>query len=179
MNDESLRQACEGAKTGDRDAFEGIYRTTVDEVFRYVYARVRNRDDTYDVVQNVYVELWDSMPSFTYQARGGFYRYLYTITKRQVIGHYNSRPSTTSLEDVPEQADESPHPEDLERTTLLHTLGLMREPDRTIIELRYWGGLPFRDIADRIGMSTTATKVRHFRALRALHKAFNHHEEKN
>jgi RNA polymerase sigma-70 factor (ECF subfamily) len=49
----------------------------------------------------------------------------------------------------------------------LQTLG---EADREVLVLRYLEDLPFADIADALGITQNAAKVRHFRALERMRK---------
>ena len=49
--------------------------------------------------------------------------------------------------------------------TLLEKLSLR---DREVVDLRYFAGLPFAEIANMLGDNESAVKVRHHRAIRKL-----------
>lgn len=49
---------------GDQAAFEAVYEHTVDDVFRTVTFLMGNTHDVHDLVNEVYIEMWKSLPSY-------------------------------------------------------------------------------------------------------------------
>ena len=47
--------------TNDEQAFREIYEFTIDRVFNYVLLRTGDRENTKEIVQEIYLSLWKSI----------------------------------------------------------------------------------------------------------------------
>ena len=54
----------ERARAGDREAFERLMETHLERVWGLVWRVLRHREDTEDVVQEVFLTAWRSLPGF-------------------------------------------------------------------------------------------------------------------
>ena len=45
-------------KEGDSKAFEAIYDQYSDQLFRYTYSRVKEKETSEEIVQEIFVSLW-------------------------------------------------------------------------------------------------------------------------
>lgn len=83
---ERLEELCRRLTTSDRGAFEAVFRLFRDDLVRYVCSVVRREAVAHDLVQDVFVALWDtrrtldptlSLKAFVYRmARNAAYRHL-------------------------------------------------------------------------------------------------------
>ena len=70
------------ARDGDREAFASIVRGYADEIRRFTMQLVPDLD-TDDVVQDTFIRLWKSLPTFRHDASGR--TFLYGIARRAAI----------------------------------------------------------------------------------------------
>jgi RNA polymerase sigma-70 factor, ECF subfamily len=179
----SLESLITESKHGSTDAFRLLYEQLADKVFRFVRARSHSRDDALDILQDVFVDFWKSLrqSQFQYSTDAQVYAFLYTIASRKLSRYYRFRffqrqvVSLDVVEDILPTVgisgdingeDQSAKQDVLD---LANALPRLRANDREIIQLRYFAGLPFAEIADLLGESENTLKVRHHRALERLH----------
>ena len=158
----------------DEHAFREVYDTTIDRVFAYVLLRVRNREDAKELVQEIYVSLWKSLPKFTWQGEESFYGFLWLVVKRRLIRSWLHRPRTVSLDEVYDiSAEESPQ-EDYRH--LLSKISLLKKQERLVIELRYFAHNTFDELSRTLGIKESNAKVIHHRALKKLRESLGTYE---
>lgn len=76
---------CRRLTRSDRAAYEEIFRATRDDLWRYVHSIVRDGSGAHDLVQDVFVSLWDLRtrldPALSLQA------YLYRMARNRAYRH--------------------------------------------------------------------------------------------
>ncbi len=167
---QNLEDLLERAKT-DENAFREIYEFTIDRVFRYVLLRVQKKEDVKEIVQEIYLSFWKSLPKFTYISDEHFYGFLWQVVRRRIIKARSRQQNTVSLEEIYDlPSDESPK-EDYRH--LLQKISSLREKERLVVELRYFCNNSFAEIAQILNITETNAKVIHHRAISTLRKLFN------
>ncbi len=160
-----LETLLEGA-AADEISFKLLYELTADKVFRYFVVRTRSREQSLDLTQNVYTELWRALPRFTYQSDDQFYGFLFTIARRTMVRSWRLLRREASLPEgfdlgVPAETKE-------DYRALLGKVASLPEKQRLVVELRYFADLSFAEIAAALKITENNAKVIHHRALLAL-----------
>lgn len=164
----------ESAK-GNTLVFKDLYDRLTDRIFSYVRSRARSREDTLDITQEVFVDFWKSLGTFEYISEAKLYGFLYTVAARRISKHYRFSRPQTSLDEIGDVfADEHDTVSAVEALRAVDSLKRLNDTDRKLIGLRYYSGLPFAEIADILGKSENAVKVRHHRAIEKLQRIFHH-----
>lgn len=160
------------AAQGDVRAYEELYRDHVGRVHALCLRMTRDRGEAEELVQDVFVKLWDKLGSF----RGGsaFSTWLHRVTVNTVIEHLRARGRWRERHD--DEADPElaagaavAHPEgsdvDLERA-------IARLPTRArmIFVLHDVEGHKHREIAELTGLAVGTCKA-HLHRARALLRA--------
>lgn len=70
---------------GDHDALREIFEQYHKRVYRIAYGVLRHREDALDVVQEVFIKLYQSIKNF--KGRSNFYTYLYRMAMNTAIDH--------------------------------------------------------------------------------------------
>lgn len=73
-------------KTGDRLAFEMIYRRYVRSLYREISKRINNLDIAEDLTQDIFLTLWEKREA--YQPKGDIFPYLYGMAMNRVLNYY-------------------------------------------------------------------------------------------
>ena len=112
--DEDLIEAILG---GDEKAFEALYERYFPRIYHFVDRRVHNRADVEEVTQEVFVNLFLSLPGFRREAP--FVAWVFGVTRRTIAARFKKkrRETVTLSEDDAEQAG------------TLSAAGVNREPD--------------------------------------------------
>lgn len=152
---------------GDTTTFKKLYELLQSRVFAYVRSRITTHDDALDVTQQVFIELWKSLPRFTYQSDAAFYGFLFTIVKRQLVRVYRgARNESVALDneaEIPDgEIDRGEH------DVVMRALKTLDETSREIVVLHHWSRYTFGEIGGMLSMTESAVRVRHHRALLTL-----------
>ncbi len=148
-------------------ALDDLYRAHATEVYRYAYAVLGNHADAEDVTQTTFVNALRALERGERPRKPS--NWLITITHnivRQRFRQQQARPTEVELDrDVAQQSadNEGPSMEELVR-------GLQRIPQsqREALVMRELEGRPYREIAEILGLSTSALETLLFRARRSL-----------
>ena len=150
---------------------ETIYAQFSHKVMGYIHARVRNRADAEDLCADVFEKVQRKLGDFD-PSRSSVSTWVFTITRNTVIDHYRrSRPTAELDENI---SDDTELDEGLLNSeTLSELAGALRalpEEMRDIIVLRYYDGKPLTEVAEIMGLSYGAVKLRHQAALAKLRR---------
>jgi RNA polymerase sigma-70 factor (ECF subfamily) len=172
---EELAELVTAAQAGDRQAFDELVRRTYVEMYTLAVRLTANEEDASDVVQEAYLRAWKGIRRFRGDAQ--FTTWMYRITanaastmtqrrRRQRVTHIDevAEPVEMRLEHQPEGAAESAAA--LEELSV--AVSELPPKLRAIIVLKDVYGLSHEDIAEELGISVAAAKVRLHRGRRKL-----------
>lgn len=162
---EALIQRC---VNGEEESLRELTRAISAPLLPYLLSRTPRREDALDALQDTLVDVWQSLPRFTYRSDAAFFKFVFTIGRRKLSRTRAMRIHEEALPDTHDVADMDAPSSPEERIVVSRALTGLSERDREIVMLRYWSGLPFSTIASILSMTEGAVRVRHHRALRDL-----------
>lgn len=161
------------AKEGDMEAFREIYEEYIGYVFLFVRSRVSTREDALDITQDTFIDFWKGLKKFQFEENTSKLRnFLLTIASRKISRFYRFRKKTVSFEDLENVLHEENYAQVIDSIMVESLLKRLTSKDREVIELRYFAGMPFTQIAEALGKSESAIKVRHHRAIQKLQEYY-------
>ncbi|MBT1001870.1 ECF RNA polymerase sigma factor SigK [Paenarthrobacter sp. DKR-5] len=152
---------------GNHQAFSEFYARTSRRVFGLVCRIVVDHGLSEEVVQDVYISVWRD--ARTYRADAGSpVSWLLTIAHRRAVDKVRSREASTSREARWGAASHSVPYDDVAETVLdradaggLKTaLASLVPAQREAIDLAYFGGLTYREVAEKLGVPLPTIKSR-------------------
>ena len=162
----------ERAKQGDRQAVAELYRTHVDTVYRYVYARVQDEQVAEDLTAQVFLQAIEGLPDYVITG-APFMAWLYRIAYARVVDHYRrqGRRQEVSLPEV--LAADQPRPEDYVEAEAdwemaIDLLAQLTDDQQDVIILRFIGEMSLAEVAKTLGKTVGAAKALQYRALATL-----------
>ena len=163
------------AQGGDRAAFDELVRRTFVDTFTLARRLTGNEEDARDVVQDAYLRAWRGIGKFRGEAQ--FSTWMYRITANAAATHVRKRrrhrtepidetfePADTRSEAQPASQAESA--DSLER--IARAVDELPPKLRSLVVLKDVYGLSHEAIAEELGISVPAAKVRLHRARRKL-----------
>ena len=163
------------AQAGDSRAFEALVRATYTDVYALAYRLTGNEEDARDVVQEAYLRAFKGLKRFRGEARFSTWMYRITANCASTALSKGKKHRHEELEDQAALADAHPEhdPEaagdaELLRARLNDALEELPPRLRAVVVLRDMYDLPHSAIADELGISEAAAKVRLHRARRRL-----------
>jgi RNA polymerase sigma-70 factor (ECF subfamily) len=158
---------------GDAEAFGDLYVRYLDDIYRYVFYRVRDEKGAEDLTERVFVSAWEAIGK--YEPRGyPFSSWLYRIAHNAVVDYYRTRRDEKPLDAIAfTLADESLGPEETlikkrDVSRLLEAVAQLSEEKQRLIILRFVDGMSHAHVAQILGKSEGACRVIQHRALAAL-----------
>jgi RNA polymerase sigma-70 factor (ECF subfamily) len=146
------------------DPFARHYR----DVFGYVRSRVDSDEEAEEVVQEVFATATEEL---AHSADGAppTLGWLYTVARRRVVGEARrrGRVDLVPLDLVGDEAGEEGYGEAIRRA-LDESLAALTEGQRQVVVLRLIEGASFREIADRLGVTEEACRMRFMRGLEQM-----------
>jgi len=169
---------------GDRQAFGVLYRRYAPILGRYLLRLLKSRELTEEALNDVMLASWHNAGRFDSSYRLSSWLFgiahkkgLKTLKRasRQSAGPDDGELEGTCEEGVPDDASDHETPEqDLDRhersRTLAKAIAALSGEHRAVIELTFFHGLPYREIAQIVGAPVNTIKTRMFHARRRLAK---------
>ncbi len=179
--DEEERLIVQRVKAGDQQAFEVLYRRYVSSVYRQAIKLVGNEAEAEEVVQEVFLTLYEKAKTF--RGDSAFSTWLYRLTLNTTLMKLRrrKRSNEVAIEDyLPKYQDDghplvrpvvdwSPDPEgrllsaEVQRT-LQHALDQLPPVDKAVVVLSDLDGLANKEVGKALGLSVPAVKSRLHRA---------------
>jgi RNA polymerase sigma-70 factor (ECF subfamily) len=161
------------AKDGDVDAFGALYERYLDQIFRYVRARVSSVRDAEDITERVFLSAFESLDR--YKQRGRPYSaFLYQVARNAIIDSYRDPVKSEEVE-LPERIEDtdSTKPIDVlvkaERVEAVKkAMEELSDDYQEVIRLRILLSLPTSQAAKWLERSEGAVRVLLYRALKSL-----------
>lgn len=170
----SQEQLVAAARDGDQGAFEELVRQTYVSTYTLAYRLTGNEEDARDVVQETYLRAWKAMKRFRGDAQFSTWLYRITANTSATMTQRRSRQRAESLDDA-EVVDDRPfvNPEASSEASALHerlSAAVAELPPklRAVVVLKDIYDLSHEAIAEELGISEAAAKVRLHRARKRL-----------
>ncbi len=171
----------EHARRGDVGAFEDLVRATYGDVYALALRLTRNEEDACDVAQEAYLRAFRFIRRFRGDAAFSTWMYRITANCASNLTAERSRarhepldgPGTSVASERLVDEDPAHDPEArccriTDREILSRALGALPDRLRLVVVLRDVYGLPHEAVADELGITITAARVRLHRARRQL-----------
>jgi RNA polymerase sigma-70 factor (ECF subfamily) len=181
------------AQKGNVDAFEKLVYKYEKLVFNLAFSMLRNEQDAYDIAQEVFIKVYQSISTFNFTAK--FSTWIHRITVNTTIDEIRKRKNKeteyidqmVSVGDGEVQKqfeDTSPTPEDQvlikERNQdLIDSIKKLKEEHRIVLTLRDIKGYSYDEIADILDCSLGTVKSRISRARSNLKEIYLEKVEQN
>lgn len=167
------------AKSGDTEAFTSLYQVYLNAIYRYVYYRIDQVEDSQNLTEQVFLNAWEALPA--YQSRGHpFSSWLYRIAHHIVVDYNRKKKEgmLTEQTSLPIQArDQGSILRQITQTqdaeTLAHAISQLSDEQQQDIILRFIEGLNHGEVARLLAKSEKACQVLQYRSMVALNELLN------
>jgi RNA polymerase sigma-70 factor, ECF subfamily len=158
------------AATGDRSAFEDLYRRYARPVFGLALRRLGDRGRAEDAVQETFASIWRSAGSYKPE-RGPGAPWLYAVARNAIVDRARAR--TEMPAEIPDAATTEPGPPDQAEQGWIawrvhRALEELPDREREVIALAYWSGLSQSEVAEFLAIPLGTVKTRTRAALQRL-----------
>ncbi len=174
----SEKDLIERLRKGDEAAFERFYQKYYPAVFRFIHARVSDREIAKEIVNKSFFYFFEALRDFKGKSR--LKTFLFSIAKHKLIDFYRKKKlKQVFLSHLPSQLreglcvflDQDINQMELRDKIEKTFLSLPNDYTR-ILRLKYIEGLKVKEIALKLKMSFKATESLLFRARKAFVQIF-------
>jgi RNA polymerase sigma-70 factor, ECF subfamily len=138
---------------GEREAFEKVYAITAAKLFGIVIRILGRRDVAEDVLQEVYVRIWQHASDFD-PASGSPISWMAAIARNRALDAVRRKTIVRALDDCPEVLEmasgedpEADQDRNEERRRLVACLNALEPEKRRVVLLAYYYGMTREEIA--------------------------------
>ena len=173
---DELEHLVGAARAGDRSAFDELVRRTHVDTYTLALRLTADEEDARDVVQESYLRAWRGLANFRGDAQ--FSTWMYRITANTAYSavkrrrRHRTEPLDAMLEEPIELHPDLQPEEAAESSALLDRLAValdeLAPKLRVLVVLKDVYGLSHEEIAEELGISVAAAKVRLHRGRRKL-----------
>ena len=164
---QQLAELLNGIAQGDQAAFAEFYRLTSRRVFGMARRVLIDPELSEDTTQEVFLQVWQSAGKFDPQA-GSPLSWLMTISHRRAVDKVRSSQSSTdreakygaSTQDIDHDSVSDEVGSRLEAEAVVRCLGTLTETQQESVRLAYYGGLTYREVAERLNAAVPTIKSR-------------------
>lgn len=169
-------------RSGDRSAFDEIYRRYFRRVYAFLDKRLHNRADTEETTQEVFINIFSSLDSFRGEAP--FAAWIFGLTRRTLAARFRRKRHPTvplfeededqSFSDLAANGSSQATPlenfEFRERTERLDHLleNEVSKEQRQLFELHHLQSMPIAEIAETLSKSEDSVKSSLYRTRKLL-----------
>jgi RNA polymerase sigma-70 factor (ECF subfamily) len=163
-----------------QENFPEIIRLYQERVYHVIRKIVVDHGDTDDLVQEVFIKLWQKRDSF--KGNSQMFTWIYRIAVNESLQFLRkkNRTTQTSIDEhaMPVQTSQmSPDADDIQRY-LQHGIATLPDKQRAVFILKYYDELKYEQIADILGGSVGGLKASYHHAVKKIEnfiqEALNH-----
>ena len=169
------RETVIAAQQGDRDAFKSLYERYRDRVYNIIFYSIGDEVRAEDVLQIVFVKVYQGLPSFRFEASLSTWIYRIALNeclnqqRRRGAHHVPFEALLGSDEEFDAGASADRQHAESERREIIHRAVMELSPKlRAVVALKYLDGLSYEEIASVLECSPGTVASRLNRALTQL-----------
>jgi RNA polymerase sigma-70 factor (ECF subfamily) len=158
----------------DSSNFKGLYNKYYEQIFRFVFQRLNDREQTFDITSQVFLNALTNIHRYEYRGVP-FGSWLYKIALNEVSKCFTKqfylRTINIDSEVLNELLDESEDDLlDANLLTLKGEISRLSKNDLQLIEMRFFDQLSFKEIANITEMTEGNCKVKVYRIIDKIKK---------
>lgn len=174
MKNEEIERLVKKVQNGDQVAFAKVYDALIDQIYRYVFYRVKD-EEAEDIVENVFLKVWENIRKYKDAKGKSFSAWVFRIAHNLVVDHYRAAKDRNFDEldsNMPDHNREHNPIKTTENTidqnVLKIALDKLKSPYREVIIYKFINELSNAEIAEILDKNEGSLRVLQFRALQML-----------
>ena len=156
----------------NKNNFNEFYEKSNNLVYSIAFSILKNKDDSEDVMQKVFIKIWninkDCLPSCNEAT------WLYSVTKNETLNYIRRKKPTLTLDDIYSIGYEASEINTIiEKDVFNKLIHNLNETDKEIISLRILGNLSFKEISQVLNMPIGTIQWKYYKNIKTLRTLVN------
>lgn len=162
-------------KNRDQAAFSYLYDNYSAALFGVIYKMVENKEVAEDVLQEAFIKIWNNFSNYD-NLKGRLFTWMLNLTRNLTIdtlrskGYKKQSKIQNSENPVNNIADKTNTAESFDALGIRKQLTLLKNDQRAILDLAYFGGLTQEEISKTLDIPLGTVKTRMRTAIIELRK---------
>ena len=165
----SMPAEAEISNESDASKLTTLYDEHKDLLFGFTLSIIGNRQDSEDVIQNLFQKLWKDRNRWKHVK--SWKPWLLRMVRNQAIDHIKQTSRSKKREEIVGKEDFLQPPQEMDSRTseqVHHVLKQLTEPDRTLMVLKNFQDLTFEEIGEILEISGSTASTRYYKVLEDL-----------
>jgi RNA polymerase sigma-70 factor (ECF subfamily) len=157
--------------------FEPLYNKYYEQILRYIYQRIDDKDAAYDITSQVFLKAMNNIHKYEYRGVP-FASWLYRIAKSELYQSFRDKKArrtvnvdSSKLANVIEEFEEQGGEE--ERKMLIKLIRQLKDDEIQMVEMRFFEKRSFKEIGEILDITENNAKVKSHRIVKKMKKLFN------
>ena len=146
MNKNKLHIVMQKVIENKEQNFEMFYRECKDYVFKIVFSIIKNKDDSEDIMQNLFVKIYklpkDKLPSRNETS------WLYTVAKNETLNYIKSKRKDINIDDLQIYKDDEGISNLINEASYKELMKKLNSEEELIVKLKTESNFTFKEIAE-------------------------------
>ena len=160
-----------GFARGDEACLQEVFRRLAPLIYTIAYRTLDSSSDGEEITQEVFVSAWRARDNYQVE-KGSLSGWLIGITRHRIADRQRARGRDLRLVQAVTNTTDQVQPETLstlvDRIVLTEEIGRLPHPRGTILQLAFWEGRSYPQIAEQLDLPLGTVKSHARRALRHL-----------
>lgn len=177
------------AKSNNQQAFNALFDMLWDDVYHFLYKKTQNTQITEELSLDTFAKAFDRLDS--YDTTFSFKTWLFTIAKNNHIDLLRKQNKLNRVEIEPletqtvaQELNTALSPEELlikrqNLDALLYQIQLLQKDYQTVLKLRYFEGMTYKQMSATLKIPMNTVKVLLFRAKKMLAQTIENEKNKS
>ncbi len=157
-------------KAGNLDLMGLLFKRHHKTLFNFLYHMTYQRDVAEDMTQQVFYRMLKYRESFT--GSGEFLHWMYTIARNVIKDQGRRKKLPMAAAHIDDMIDMVPGHTHVEEAQLRRAIGTLNDAEREILSLSRFEELKNQEVAEILGITEGAVKVRLHRAMHQLKQVY-------
>jgi RNA polymerase sigma factor (sigma-70 family) len=162
-------------KAKDKKAFEYLYDNYSAELFGIINHILNNHEVAEDALQETFIKVWNNMLSYD-KNKGRLFTWLLNIARNTALDKLKSKHLKYQLQSVEKNVHAinsiQSTKQNIEHIGIKQNVNALKEDQKQIIEMAYYGGYTQEEIAKELGIPLGTVKTKMRSAITELRKVF-------
>ncbi len=167
IKENKIKELLDKAAAGDKNSFNAVYENFFTPIFKYIYFRTRDRGESYDLTQDVFIRIYENLPKISAR-HGNPAFYFFTVAKNAVID-WSRKKKPVYLQDTETGLLKTENlATQTEKKLILEALGVLPDDQKDAIIFRFVNGLNNGEIAKLLNTSEANVRQLQSRGLKKV-----------
>ena len=166
MNKNKLHIVMQKVIENKEQNFEMFYRECKDYVFKIVFSIIKNKDDSEDIMQNLFVKIYklpkDKLPSRNETS------WLYTVAKNETLNYIKSKRKDINIDELQIYKDDIEISNLINEASYKELMKKLNSEEELIVKLKTESNFTFKEIAEILGKNENTVKWKYYSAIHTL-----------